>query len=126
MLTYRELLPDEFRLAPREVPGSEGYTPENSRILAAINEKGEVVSTWTMFMIVHLEPFWVREDYRKSMTIMRRMTEHMKALMKDLGIQACYTVVLFNTPVLARFAKWFGARKIDGDLYYWTDPSAKI
>lgn len=120
-LTYRELLPEEFHLAPREVPGSADYTPENSRILAAFNEKGEVVSTWTMFMIVHIEPFWVREDYRKSMTIMRRMTEHMKALIKDLKLPAVYTVVMDSTPVLRKFAEWFGAKRVEGSLYYWVN-----
>lgn len=121
-LTYRELASDEFHLAPREVPGSEGYTPENSRILAAINEKGEVVSTWTMFLCLHIEPFWIREDYRKSMTIMRRMTEAMKGLMAKYGFPSCYTVVMDRTPVLRRFAEWFGAKKVDGTLFYWVAP----
>lgn len=120
-LTYRELRPDEFPMAPREVPGSELFTPENSRILAAFNEKNEIVSTWTMFLIPHIEPFWIREDYRHSATIMRRMTQHMKALLRQSGIQAVYTVVMDKTPVLARFAKWFGADKVDGSLYYWVD-----
>ena len=126
MLEYRELRPEEFSLAPREVPGSDVYNPQNSRILATIDDKGEVVATWTISYCLHLEPFWVREDHRKSMTIMRRMTEAMKAILKRDGFQCCYTVVLFSTPVLAKFARWFGARKIDGDLYCWTDPSTKI
>lgn len=121
-LVYRELRPEEFPLAPREVPGSESYTPDNSRILAAFNEKGEIVSTWTMFLCVHVEPFWIRPDYRKSMTIMRRMTEHMKGLLKKYGFPSCYTVVMDKTPVLAKFAKWFGADKVDGSLYYWVAP----
>ena len=122
MLTYRELTPEEFDLAPREVPGSEVYTPLNSRILAAFNEEGEVVSTWTVFTMTHLEPFWVREDYRKSMSIMRRMAENMKALLKESGIPAVYTVVMDSTPVLRKFAEWFGANKVDGTLFYWVAP----
>ncbi len=122
MITYRELTPEEFHLAPHEVPGSEAYSPANSRILAAFNEKGEIVSTWTMFAMIHIEPFWVREDYRKSMTIMRRMTENMKALLRESGIPAVYTVVMDSTPVLRRFAEWFGAKRVDGTLYYWVDP----
>ncbi len=121
-LVFRELAPEEFQLAPREVPGSEIYTPENSRILAAFNEQGDVVSTWTIFPCVHIEPFWIREDYRHSKSIMRRMTEHMKALLREAGIPACYTVVMDKTPVLARFARWFGAQKVDGNLFYWVAP----
>lgn len=120
-LVYRELKPEEFHLAPREVPGSELYTPDNSRILAAFNEKGEIVSTWTLFLMVHIEPFWIREDYRKSATIMRRMAEHMKNMLRSAGFKSCYTVVMDTTPVLAKFAKWFGAKVVDGKLWYWVD-----
>lgn len=121
-LTYRELTPEEFALVPREVPGTELYTPENSKILAAINDKGEVVSAWFMFMCLHIEPFWIRNDYRGSMSIMRRMMEAMKALLKDLEIPAVYTVVMNRTPVLRKFAEWFGAKKVDGTLFYWVAP----
>lgn len=121
-LEYRQLRADEYDKAPREVEGSESFTPENSRILAAINEKGEVVATWTMFAMVHVEPFWVRQDYRKSMTIMRRMTEHMKQILKDGGVPSVYTVVMDKTPVLRKFAKWFGAKPVDGTLFYWVAP----
>jgi hypothetical protein len=120
-LIYRELKPEEFHLAPREVPGSDVYTAQNSRILAAINEQGEVVATWTMFGMIHIEPFWVREDYRKSMTVMRRMAEHMKKMLKDSNIGCCYSVVMDSTPVLRKFAEWFGGKKVDGTLYYWVD-----
>lgn len=121
-LIYRELKPEEFHLAPREVPGSDVYNATNSRILAAINEKGEVVATWTMFAMIHIEPFWVREDYRKSMSIMRRMAENMKALLRESKIGCVYTIVMDSTPVLQKFAKWFGATKVDGSLYYWVAP----
>lgn len=121
-LTYRELEPDEFHLAPREVPGSDVYNAANCRILAAFNEAGEVVATWTMFGMIHIEPFWIREDYRKSMTIMRRMTEHMKAMLKESKIGCVYTVVMDSTPVLRKFAEWFGAKRVDGSLYYWVAP----
>lgn len=121
-LIYRELKPEEFHLAPREVPGSDVYNATNSRILAAINENGEVVATWTMFAMIHIEPFWVREDYRKSMSIMRRMAENMKALLRESKIGCVYTIVMDSTPVLQKFAKWFGATKVDGSLYYWVAP----
>jgi hypothetical protein len=121
-LVYRELTPEEFDKAPREVPGSEGYNPGNSRILGAFNEQGEIVSTFTLFLIAHAEPLWIREDYRGSPTIMRRMAEGMKAMLKQYGFPSCYTVVMDSTPVLAKFAKWFGGNKIDGSLYYWVAP----
>ena len=124
MLTYRELTPEEYEKAPREVEGSEVFTPENSRILAAINEDGEVVSTWTIFAVPHIEPFWVREDYRKSMAIMRRMTELMKKTLRESGIKSVYTVALDETPIMHKFAKWFGAEAVGGKLYYWKDKEA--
>lgn len=116
---YRELGPDEFHLAPREVPGSEDYTPENSRIIAGIDGNGEVVATFTLFLCPHLEPVWIREDHRHSATIPRRLAEAMKALLREIGCPNAYTVVLNKTPVLHRFARFFGFAPVDGSLYFW-------
>ena len=124
-LIYRELTPEEFHLAPREVPGSDVYTAQNARILAAFNEKGEVVATWTMFGMIHIEPFWVREDYRNSPrtgVIMKRMARAMKDMIRASGIACVYTVVLDSTPVLRKFAEWFGGKRVDGTLFYWVAP----
>ena len=121
-IVYREVKPEEYALVPREVPGTEQYTPENSQILAGFNEKGEVVTAWFIFPCVHIEPFWIRQDYRHSKSIMRRMTERMKLLLRELGVPAVYTVVMDQTPVLDRFARWFGAQRVDGTLFYWVDP----
>ena len=121
-LTYRTLRSEEYATVNNGVEGQDGFTPENALILAAFNEKGEIVSTWTAFACIHIEPFWIREDYRHSKSIMRRMTEHMKALLKSYKVPSCYTVVMDKTPVLARFARWFGAKPVDGTLFYWVAP----
>lgn len=121
MITYRPLKPEEFPRAPREVPGSEMFTPENSQIVAAIDEQGEIVATFTLFICAHLEPMWIRQDHRHSPTILRRMTEAMKGLMRTLGIKEAYSVVLETTPVLARYAEWFGAVRVPGVLYDWKE-----
>ncbi len=120
MVTYREVTPEEYALVPREVPGTELYTPENSRIIAGFNDKGEVVTAWFVFPCVHIEPFWIREDYRHSKSIMRRMTDCMKSFLREQRVPAVYTVVLDKTPVLERFARWFGASRVEGALFYWT------
>lgn len=122
-LTYRELLPDEFAKAPREVPGSEMFTSENSRIYAALDESGAVVATFTLFLCPHLEPMWIREDHRHSSTILRRMAAGMKDLLRASGCPNAYSVVLNATPVLHRFAKFFGASPVDGTLYFWKEGS---
>ena len=121
MFTYRELNPEEYPLAPREVEGSEVYTPENSRIVAAFDEKGEIISTFTVFYCAHLEPMWIRPDHRNSPTILRRMADAMKRTLRDIGAVNAYTVVLNTTPVLARYAKFFGAKPVDGTLYLWKE-----
>ena len=125
-LVYRELTPEEFAKAPREVEGSEIFTPDNSRIIAAINEKGEIVATWTAFAMIHIEPFWVREDYRGNSRIMLRMTQAMRKMLRESGVQSVYTVVMEKTPVLKKFAEWWGAKKVEGDLYYWVDTGSDI
>jgi hypothetical protein len=121
MFTYRELTPEEYPLAPREVLGSKVFTPENSKIVAAFDEKGEIISTFTLFYAAHLEPMWIRPDHRNSPTILRRMDQAMKKTLRSIGAVNAYTVVLNSTPVLARFARFFGAKPVDGTLYFWKE-----
>jgi GNAT superfamily N-acetyltransferase len=127
-MIYRELTPEEFEKAPREVPGSEVYTPENSKILGAFNEQGEIVATWTFFICAHIEPVWIREDYRgKGLgMILGRLGNAMKAMLRGIGIGEVYTVVLDTTPVLKKFAVWFGAEAMSGQLYHWVDPQLSV
>jgi len=120
-LFYRELAPSEFSKVPREVAGSDVYTPENSRIYAALDEHGEVVASFTLFLCPHLEPMWIREDHRHSSSILRRMASGMKAMLHESGIPNAYSVVLNTTPVLHRFAQFFGAVPVDGTLYFWKE-----
>jgi hypothetical protein len=122
-MIYRELSAEEFDKAPREVDGSNVFTPENSKILAAINENGEIVATWTFFICAHIEPVWIREDYRGKGMILGRLGNAMKAMLRSLGIADAYTVVLDKTPVLRKFAYWFGAKPVDGILFKWSDPN---
>jgi hypothetical protein len=121
-LEYRELKPEEFEKAPREVEHSERFTPANSRILAAFNEDGEVVATWTMFAACHIEPVWIREDHRGGTGILRGLARHMKVLLRASGLTEAYTVAMDATPVLQRFACWFGAEPVCGTLFLWRDP----
>ena len=119
MRTYRELLPDEFDKVPHEAPGRELYNPENSRILAAIEDDGSISATWVLFACAHVEPLYVVPECRQSPTILRRMADEMKKLLDQSDIRQVYSVVLDETPVLHRFAKWFGAKAISGSLYTW-------
>jgi len=125
-MIYRELTPEEFGKAPREVPGSEQFTPENSKILAAFNEQGEIVATWTFFVCAHIEPVWIREDYRgKGLgMILGRLGNAMKAMLRAMNIKQVYTIVLDTTPALRKFAYWFGAKPVDGTLFTWLDEQA--
>lgn len=123
-MIYRELTPEEFKLVPREVKGSTIFTPDNSKIIGAFNDQGEIVGSFTFFVCAHLEPVWIREDYRgKGLNMMLgRLGNAMKAMLRSLGIAEAYTVVLDTTPALRKFAFWFGAKPVDGTLFKWRDP----
>ncbi len=121
--TYRELTPDEWCKVPAEAPGREVYTPENSRILAAF-DGDEVVATWVVVPLVHLEPLYIAPAHRKSPTILRRLAENMKRMLIHYGVGQVYTVALNKTPELQRFALWFGAEQIPGKLYTWINTSS--
>lgn len=125
-MTYRELTAEEFAQWPREVPGSERYSPDNSRVIGAFNEKGEIVGSFTFFICAHIEPVWIREDYRgKGLNMMLgRLGNAMKALLRTMGVEEVYTVVMDKTPSLRKFAYWFGAEPVDGTLFRWKDPQS--
>lgn len=122
-IEVRELLPDEFSFAPREVVGSEVFTPDNSRILAAFNADGDIVATWTVFFVPHAEPLWVRPDYRKHPTLLKHMLVEMHKLFKASGFEQVYTIVLDNmhAKVLTRLAGWFGFTPVTGTLFTWKE-----
>ena len=126
-MEYRELTPEEYAKWPREVEGSEGYTPDNSKVIGAFNDKGEIVATFTLFICAHLEPVWIREDYRgKGLgMILGRLGNAMKALLRSMNISEAYTVVLYKTPSLRKFADWFGAKPVDGSLFRWRDHASE-
>lgn len=119
-LTYRVLTAEEYAIAPRGVRGSEQFTPENSILFGAVNEQGEVVSTWFIYMPVHIEGLWIREDYRKSKSVIRRMTDGIKSWLEENGVSSCYAVIMDSTPQMHRFARWFGGEPVGGTLYNWT------
>lgn len=122
-MEYRELSPEDYAKWPREVVGTDIYNSENSKVIGAFNEKGEIVGSFTLFFCAHLEPVWIREDYRGKGIgmILGRLGNAMKALCRSMGIHEAYTVVLDTTPVLAKFAEWFGAKRVSGNLYNWKD-----
>jgi hypothetical protein len=121
-MIYRELTPEEFAAAPREVAGSHCFSPENSKILAAINDEGAIVATFTLFYAAHFEPLWIRADYRHHPAIIRRLVDLMKKTLRSIGAQQAYTVVLASTPVLAKVAeRLFHAEPVPGTLYLWSD-----
>lgn len=118
-MEYRVLHPDEYIKLPDDFPAPDGLTPDNTAIVAAIDEEGEVVAAWVLCMVWHSEPLWIREDHRKSATLIRRMAETVKKVCKVLRIKTHYAVI--PTPVLKKIAEWYGAKPMPGELYRYDE-----
>lgn len=121
MLTYKELLPEEYDLIPAEALGKTLYTPENSKVVAAINARGEVVGTLVLFYTPHVEPLWIRPDYRKHPTLLRRIWPVMKGILARMGIWSAYTVILDDKPVFLRLADLWRFRPVSGKLFMYNE-----
>ena len=120
-LTYRELLPEEFDKIKDGVENWDKLAPINSRIFGSFDDD-RLVAYWAVIVQVSLEGLWIDPQYRKSSTILRRMTEQAKGILKSMGIKSVYATVMDGNTVMRRFVKWFGATPVGGTLYKWDVP----
>ena len=118
MLTYRELDRSEFDRIPKEATDGITLPDSNCRVVAAINDRDQIVAIWAAVAVVHLEPIWIKEEHRKSPTLIRRLWAALRNVLKTEGVQSTMTVIPNNKPATRRIAEWCGAREVDGKLFF--------
>lgn len=86
-MTTRLLPPSEWpRLAGTEVdPVWPRLPPGQSRVLV-IEDEGEIVGTLVLVTFVHAECLWIHPDYRRGVTVLRRLLDGLWAAAQDLGV----------------------------------------
>lgn len=92
-MQYRRLKPEELAT----VPGVDEIPPSMVAI-GAVNDCGEVVGCVGIYAALHLDPLWIREDYRKSPFLIRRIWERLKAEMNAEGVHQVEVGMLDTNP----------------------------
>jgi hypothetical protein len=117
-LTFRELEPEEFDRVPTEA--LDGLKLGNARVSAAF-EGDKLVGVWCVVFVLHAEPIWVREDHRGHPTLIRRLWDGVKSIVRAEGLPGAVAIVPDSVPEDARIAEWIGAKPIPGAIYLWMD-----
>lgn len=118
-MIYRELSESEFGSVPAEALGGYKLVP-GLRVMAAF-DGSEIVGIWVTTYALHAEPVWVREDHRKSPTILRRMWGGVKGIVRDLGAGGIVAIIPDSVPATKRMADVFGFEPLPGAIYLWLD-----
>lgn len=108
------------RIPASSVPAEalDGYAlHENAVAAAAINGDGEVVGVWCAMLVLHAEPIWVRPDYRKHPSLLKRLWGAFREIASDLGARQAVSVVLESNRETVRLAEWVGAEKLKGSVW---------
>ncbi len=122
-LIFRELGPTEFDRVPAEA--TDGFRLRPQHRVAAALEGEDVVGIWVVAVALHAEPIWIREDHRKSPTIVRRLWDNVKAIVRDMGSPGVVGIIPDSVPADKRIAEWLGAEPIPGAIYLWMDKETK-
>lgn len=91
-MTSRVLPQAEWdRLAGTEVaPIVAGLDPENTQVLV-IEQDGQIVGTWAIVRLVHVECVWVHPDHRGKASVAARLLAGMRVLARRWGATGVWT-----------------------------------
>src|SRR3990172_4951559 len=103
MLRPTDVLPPEVVRAPEGV--------------VAVNEDGEIVAFCGAVVVCHLDPLWVRPDYRRHPALLRRLWQAVKFVLRDAGVGVAFGMAKDSQPEIGRLCKWVGGFLVDGRMY---------
>lgn len=107
-MIYRLLRPDDA------LPDTLPFRPQDG--VVAVNDKDELVAVCGLVSIVHLDPLWVREDYRHHPTLLKHLWTSIRAYMISLGVKVALSVA--DKPVAQRLlTRLVGAQELPGRVY---------
>ena len=85
--------------------------------VVAENDKGEIVGLCGFLPLVHLDPLWVREDYRGHPTLLRRLWDNTQSELSKADIPVTLGFSREGDTQVERIAKWAGGVEIPGRIF---------
>lgn len=136
-------LPDTQRIRRRVLPPEElaravtaggpltdlGADPERlkSMAVAVVEVDGDIVAYWVCWYALHLEPLWIREDYRKHPAVASGLIDQVREVVDASHEPAAFAVIEGeNLEAVGAYAERLGFQEAPGKLYYLVlDPATQ-
>jgi hypothetical protein len=101
--------------------------PNETKILVAETPSGEIVGYVVAYVCVHVEPLWVREDYRKKPGAVRRLWRGAAQMLQRSGITFAFaTISIHDAPSNQALARQLGFTRLAADLYALEIPPGSV
>jgi hypothetical protein len=91
--------------------------PEASAV-AVVEIDGEIVATWAVMSVIHLEGCWIAPEHRRHPAVVKALVTAMFNLLRERAIPQVVTIT--QTPEVGALAAKLGGQKIPGDLWILT------
>ena len=115
-MTTRLLPPDEWpRLVGTEAEGVWPYLDPARASVLVVEDKGEIIGTWVMMDVLHVECLWIAPAHRGKGSVARRLYVGLKKAARAIGVDVIATAAL-NDDVRTLLAH-AGATRLPGDHY---------
>lgn len=102
------------RLAGTEVETIWPHLPESAHVLV-VEDAGNIVGTWLISPVFHVECVWIAEAHRKQASVARRLLVGMKRLAASLGTRRVMTAAVSDD--VRRILASLQATPVPGDHY---------
>jgi len=117
-MIYRQLTPEEMRQVPKLPEPSERVT-----VVGAVDDNGEVVAAMGIFVAIHMDPLWVREDKRNNPRILLRLWDAAQTYLRSQGAGGVLALMFDGDPgppyegVVERICKYAGGYEVVGRMF---------
>lgn len=120
-LEIRELKPEEYPLLAKVGLFEQTGLPslEQSKVIVGITSDKQIAAYWIVFDAVHVEPLWIRDDYRKNPGVGRRLWTAVQKVLLECKVKMAFAMIAdgdaaINLPQATRL----GFQRVPGQLYY--------
>lgn len=92
-------------------------------VLGVIDDNGEVVGAMGIFVAVHIDPLWVREDKRNHPRLLLKLWNYAKTHLAQMGAHGIIALMFEHDPgkpyedVVERICKYAGGHEVAGRMF---------
>lgn len=114
-MTSRLLPPEEWhRLAQAGLETVWAQLPDTTRVIV-VEDEGRIVGCVTGMLILHAEGLWIAPEYRKRVSVWRRLIAGFWSLAAGYGCAGAWAASVSED--MTRVLQKMGAQRLPGDHY---------